>query len=74
MRDGRITYKQAVENLSVGDTVYMVCGSEVVEKKVLAIRWDKLKCEDCDLYYSDHREKWFLTKLFARIAAKGETK
>lgn len=70
MRNNRITYKQALEKISPGDNVYMIQNGEVIETKVLAVKGAKLKTEDADLYYSDHREKWFIEEVFARIAAK----
>lgn len=68
MRDNHITFKQVKERVGVGNTVYMVCDDAVAETTVLAIR--RYYSERGLLWYRDHREKWFLTELFARLAAK----
>lgn len=70
MRDNHITFKQAKERVDVGNTVYMVCDDAVVETTVLAIRRYYLRTAHGLLWYRDHREKWFFTDLFARVAAK----
>ena len=70
MRDNHITFKQAKERVDVGDTVYMVCDDAVVETTVRAIERYYLRTTHGLLWYRDHREEWFLTELFARLAAK----
>lgn len=69
-----ITYRQALELLPPGDTVYCTNGKATIPAKVVSVEIDHLVTDEDILCFEEHGELWWLTEKEAAKAVAGITK
>ena len=61
-----ITYQKVKQLLGPGDQVYIIADGQVEEQKIIRIHMDSLLVQDGYLYFDDHGQTWWLTRLVAQ--------
>lgn len=61
-----ITYLKARALLAPGDKVFIITNAQVEDQKIIWIYRDSIVVQDGWLYFEDHGQSWWLTRLVAQ--------
>lgn len=61
-----VTYQKAKQLLDPGDQVFIIINNQVEAQTIIRIHMDSLSVQDGYLYFDDHGQTWWLTRLVAQ--------